>query len=333
MGGNIWKEQSVRLELKDYLIVLQEVKALLEEHIVLDKNEIKEIAYIKNKADFGDLDLLLTSRFEHKTFLIKYLENSEMLYKVNGDVVSFLYKNFQVDIIFVNASDILYAKNYFSWNDAGNLVGRMIKQLGFKHGHNGLYYINRQDTQVLSETCVSKDYLDALRILKLDTSLFLKGFDTKEQLFNWVIASPYFNKDIFKFENLNHTNKVRDRKRATYNDFLKYLETLPDKTFNYKFDRQSIAVYHYPFLADVLTSDLKRSEDNLKIKGVFNGEVFTKLLNIYDKPLGAFIKYFKSKYSSEYLLMMADTKTNEEISDFILAVYLTYQISLTTQVL
>ena len=36
----------------------------------------------------------------------------------------------------------------------------------------------------------------------------------------------------FKFENLNHTNRVRDRKRKSYNLFLDYLDSLDDSIKN-----------------------------------------------------------------------------------------------------
>jgi len=326
MGGNIWKDKSVRLPLKEYKQLLADVKNMLYEDVVLDQNELQEIAFIKNKEDFGDLDLLLTTRFEHKNSLLKLLKNRQLLYSVNGDVVSFLYNNFQVDIIFINHESLDYAKNYFSWNDAGNLIGRMIKQLGFKHGHEGLYYVNRQSTtRILSTTLVSKDYLDSLRILKLDINKFLKGFDTKEDLFNWVISSPYFNPEIFKFENLNHTNRVRDRKRATYNSFLQYTATLnADDFFVYKFNRESIALYNFPELLKVINYDNNRLVINEKLKTVTDGEYISSFLNIpKNENLGKFIKYLKNIENSESILLhIADNI--EMLPDFILKSYNEY---------
>lgn len=329
MGGKIWKEQSIRLGIDEYLVVLKEIRYILEEYVVLNVNEIKEIAYIKDKKDFGDLDLLLTTRFEHKSFLLNYLSLNNYLHKTNGNVVSFLYKNFQVDIIFVNVNEIAYARHYFSWNDVGNLVGRLIKQLGFKHGHNGLFYVNKKDTQVLSTTLVSLDYFDALRFLKLDVETFKKGFNTKKEMFDWIISSPYFNKNIFTFENLNHINKLRQLKRPMYNEFLVYLESKDNLTeFNYKLHKESLAIYHFPILENIIKNDARILEENTLIKTYFNGLVIGILLDLKNISLGNFMKYFKENTDRDNLLKLIAINNEEKIKNFILNHYIKYQSNL-----
>ena len=334
MGGNIWKDKSVRLPLKEYKQLLADVKNMLYEDVVLDQNELQEIAFIKNKEDFGDLDLLLTTRFEHKNSLLKLLKNRQLLYSVNGDVVSFLYNNFQVDIIFINHESLDYAKNYFSWNDAGNLVGRMIKQLGFKHGHNGLFYVNKKDTQVLSTTLVSLDYFDTLRLLKLDVETFKKGFNTKKEMFDWIISSPYFNKNIFTFENLNHIDKLRQLKRPMYNEFLAYLESKDNLTeFNYKLHKESLAIYHFPILENIIKNDARILEENILIKTYFNGLIIGDLLDLKNISLGNFMKYFKENTDRDTLLKLIAINNEEKIKNFILNHYLNYQAILVKNII
>ena len=324
MGGNIW-DTSLRLDKKDYLILEEKIVNMLLEEIVTDKAHLSKIKFIKDKETFGDLDLLVTKEYKHKEYLLQYLQNKKYPYQVNTDVVSFLFENFQVDIIFVkNFSELSYAKHYFSWNDAGNLVGRLIKQLGFKHGHQCLLYIDRRDTQVLAEIPLTYNYYKVLDILKLDVQTFLKGFKSKLELFSWITASPYFNAEIFKLENLNNSNRVRDRKRATYKEFLIYLEENKPNSFTYKFNRESIVLYNFPEFWGVLQENEKNFQENLAIKKAFNGVVIKDILNITGLPLGLFIKYLKSNISTETLLTFATIKTEAEQIELIKTTYQTY---------
>jgi hypothetical protein len=319
MGGNIW-QSSVRLCREDYdntvLSIIELVKGI-------DPAALFEtIDYVREKDSFGDLDILVlgsVSKFRD------YFTTAGIAFSKNGSVLSALINNFQIDFIFAaTPEELAYSKNYYSWNDAGNIVGRLSKSLGFKHGHNGLFYIHRseQKDRILSTTLLTTDYFKILDILKLDVEKFKLGFDTYIELFDWVSQSPYFNKNIYAYENLNHANKVRDRKRKTYNMFLSYCENLQEK-FTYKFDRQSAVVYNFPELTLVLKEDFLRESLNKKLKENFGGDKILSLITLEPYALGRFIHYLKSQYSREMLLsyLEQDCFNSEK---FILQVYADY---------
>ena len=50
--------------------------------------------------------------------------------------------NFQIDFIKVGEENWETSKNYFSYNDLGNLMGRLAQRLGVKYGGIEDYFIN-----------------------------------------------------------------------------------------------------------------------------------------------------------------------------------------------
>lgn len=317
MGGNIW-QQSVRLDKECYEATVENIISLVK---LIDSNALIEtIEYVREKDNFGDLDILVLSdvvKFKN------YFTENNIPFKKNGDVLSALINTFQIDFIFASDTDqMIYSKNYFSWNDAGNLVGRLSKSLGFKHGHAGLFYVHRteQKDRVISTTLLTMDYFKILEILKLDINKFKIGFNTYLELFEWVSNSPYFDKNKYLYENLNNANKTRDRKRKTYNMFLNYCKTLPDK-FLYHFDRQSIVVYNFPELLSTLQEDCFRQSLNNKLKENFGGDKILSLINFEtNKELGTFIQYIKKLHTKEMLLSYLDQE-NFNNNLFILETY------------
>ena len=274
---------------------------------------------IRSKEDFGDMDVIVkgsSKRVEVENFLT----SSNYPFVKNGDVTSFLFKSFQIDLIFTNEDHYEYSCNYFDWNDLGNLVGRISKQLGFKHGHDGLYYVLRNDDRIIKEFLLSTSYLDIIYILGLDKLKFKQGFDSYEDLFEFILASPYFNPEIFKLENLNNINRVRDRKRKTYNLFLKYIE---NKTYNKLDGFQRKLTYEekekfvfrrfskiYP---EVRKLTLQVELEN-KIKEKINGRIIMQLApSAKGERVGEYIKAIKERRPDLYSEAVLNY-TEEEIS-------------------
>ena len=70
--------------------------------------------------------------------------------------------------------------------------------------------------------------LTALEILGLDWERYKQGFNNYDEMFEYVTSCKAFDKSKFALENLNHRNRVRDRKRKTYNLFLQYILKKPN---------------------------------------------------------------------------------------------------------
>lgn len=310
IGGNVFKDYikekdpmyiCARVHRTDYPSVLYAVQAILKD-IGL---EYLEIDYVREKESHGDLDIIIKKGTLSAHDVTKLLRDKKIItVQTSKDSLSFLLITFQIDLIFVDRESSTYAKNYFSWNDLGNLIGRISKQLGFKHGHDGLFYVHREGDRVIKEYKLSSDYLDILRILQLDITKFENGFDTFNEMFEWISSTPYFNPDIFKFENLNNRNRVRDTKRVVYNKFLSWVDgkVFPDPLIVQ--DKLNFVMESFPVLVPLYNEQVELLRHSKLLYAKFNGNFVRQWLNLSGKDLGIFLSNFNKCYSKEALMLL-----------------------------
>lgn len=202
------------------------------------------------KDSFGDCDLLTTATDE--AFEKSLSKDFALLgKKKNGSVTSYALKYgnfppFQFDLIKAKEDSFKFHYNYLSYNDLGNLIGRVAAAFGFKFAHDGLYilawYSHKGEersvgrvkeygkTNDCAEHKIEKLFIsnfnEALEFLGFDSLRFAQGFNTVDDILNFVASSKYFCKDFFLFENRNHDQRKRDIKRPTYTRALEYFDTL-----------------------------------------------------------------------------------------------------------
>lgn len=209
----------------------------------------------RQKADFGDLDLIVESDAlaplkpgEWVKVLRDFAERAgyARAFKVNAPtkddhpvveqaVFSYDHRNapeeeagFQVDFILMRSADVASAVAYYSYNDLGNLIGRIAEKMGFTYGHRGLIYRRVDGTRLIGSVVVSQDTDAVLAFLGFDPARFRAGFDRLQDIFDYVVGGKYFHPAPFLLENRNHASRMRDRKRKTYGGFLRHLESHPD---------------------------------------------------------------------------------------------------------
>jgi len=319
VGGNALKRYATkRLNKDDYDIVVKEFSDIFETTFGFRPVEI--LAY-KNKETFGDADLLLDSNKLPqfwKEDLRKTFQLTNDTYFPNGDVTSVGFKNFQIDLI--STSNIAASFFYFSYNDLGNLLGRLSKKLGAKLGHNGLSIVvrhNDRSDHVLKEIHLTDNVEEMLDFVGVDYDRYLQGFDDLEDIFNFVISSKWFNRDIYLFDNRNSINRRRDKKRATYNGFLKFLEdTSPtnNHTFTKVHERGGYSIEHEYYKSEILSrwawvedevnTVIENFELELKFKEIYNGNIVAKMTGYEGKTLGAFMSKIKPLLTNEYKLTL-----------------------------
>lgn len=276
------------------------------------------IDFVREKESHGDLDIVVERHPDiSASDITSFLENEGFKVSQNSNsIVSFLLLTFQVDLILIDPESVDYAKNYFSWNDLGNLIGRISKQVGLKHGHDGLYYVQRAEDRVLKEYKLTTDYSKILDILELDVKKFRKGFNTYFEMFEWVSASPYFNPDKFSFENLNNRNRVRDRKRVIYNLFLKWLDTKEFSPPRIVSDKDQFVFELFPGLEEECKVVRDRAEMLKLLRAKIDVNFIMELTGLTGKDLGAFLTSFKNKYDEQYILDSSVEDLRLTITDF-----------------
>lgn len=151
MGGSLLKGR--RISTKEYYEVIDDLVLLVSNSLLPDMS-VNQIPFIREKEDHGDIDLVIG--YEDGVDYVRIYESlnnqnnvSQIISNSSNKSIHFLYDGVQVDLIFIQNKSVEYAVNYFSYNDLGNLLGRMSKRLGFKHGHLGLSFKLMHNTTVI----------------------------------------------------------------------------------------------------------------------------------------------------------------------------------------
>jgi hypothetical protein len=315
MGGNALKSiKTHRLDAGEYHALVPKVLEIIR-GVVGDKRPLCAIEAYRQKLDFGDMDVLMASdglRADYKDLLEKAFKSREV-YR-NGNVTSFDFDGFQIDLIAIPNKKFDYANAYFSWNDLGNLVGRIAHKMGLKHGFEGLYFpLRASSTHLIAEVAITLDVNRALTFMGYDPVRFAQGFDTLEDIFRFTASTPYFNPAIYLFENVNATSRVRDIKRKTYTTFLKWLDDpqglqafkneRPDIDESYVFP-QDKSVWTAPLRAQFpcfvasLDQALLRHSRNEAVRAIFNGERVAQLTGLSGKSLGNLMGDMRNSHPS-----------------------------------
>ena len=319
MGGAALKPYGIntrRYQKDEYFRMAQEVSGVLEKqgwnfHVVEAYGQ---------KESFGDMDVVI----ENSEFPDSYIKNvisagfgASIIHR-NSNTYSFCYKEFQIDFIFHGFEVFYPACDYYRYSPSGNAVGKLFHQFKLSYGHEGLKYIIREEdigaesaenSHVMKEVILSTDTDVIQSMVGLDFMAFHVGFNTEEDIFKWVTASPYFNPNLFSFEEMNHRARVRDRKRPDYNRLMDWIEahkaTLPNYQRNLnKKDYLPWIVEKFPALQDEFDECRVRYTQNQIVKSKFNGllvldwiskvdgELIAKM--IHGKTLGNIIRDYKN---------------------------------------
>ena len=301
MGGNLFKLG--RLPRADYKVIETELIQYLDQKL----GEYYRIPrYYDDKPDFGDLDIVvssavLTGNWEQlRNEIINDLGLTQ--YKSAGAVFSTVYRNFQVDYFVRNHQYFESTYNFLCFNDIGNLIGKIFKRFNLKYGEQGLQYVfRRADNHYHKDLAVSLDIDKIFGFLQLDIAKWRQGFANKTEMFDWVVACPYFS--VAPYEKLSKKMEQRLKERPTIQAFMEYLEkNKVTKTFEFAEDRDEYiatidAYFPEANLPDLITKEKEREKFVLAIKAKYNGRIIMSLFpNLKGKALGTFMMNFQSQW-------------------------------------
>ena len=318
MGGNVFKDGSTRrYSAEEYESLVTRIVPLIKQLTIPYFWEI--IPAYKGKESFGDLDALIVPAFPLSKAYLNDLFGSNGNVVHNGDVWSLVFEELQIDLIVTNMDEFSAALDYFSYNDYGNLRGKIIHKFGLKFGHNGLTLPVRSENHVLGNVVLSRDPY------KINSLFGFKprAFDTLEEMFEDVIASYFFSPELFAWENMNAVARVRDKKRDTYQKFLKYIENVSQYTVTshvFSKNKQEYLpwiFFHFP--------DARAAYDELHAKAMrlqaaaakFNGNLVRELTGAEGPELGDLMKKLKAVLTIDVVLEY----TEDQIRDTILKMY------------
>lgn len=331
MGGNLFKLG--RLPKEKYLAIEQELRIYLDQKF---GDQYRIPRYFKDKGDFGDVDIILSHAIlkdqtwpEIKEEIIEDLQLKT--YQTTGTLFSTVYRNFQVDYFLrpVEYFDSTYS--FLSFNDLGNLIGKIARRFNLKYGEEGLVYVFRRANQHYKKDIpVSLDFKKIYQFLKLDDQKWEEGFESRKEMFDWIVASPYFS--IRPYIKLSKQSEKRAKERTTMKRFLVYLEEENiQKEYPYlenKEDYFPIIAAYFPEanLAEAIKKEKAREVFLEELKEKYNGKMIMELFpQLEGKELGAFIKSFQEQFEDHETML--HEMTSKQIIDQLKVFYTNYPSS------
>lgn len=313
MGGRALQHYGVfteRKTTKEFNKIGQEIISAIYPDLGVECSVVK---CYHNKETHGDLDLLMKidgDFFDKGIELRKYIIEKFKPQAVhnNGGVYSFDYNKFQVDFIPIKESNWDVALVYFSYDPLGNAMGKTFHKMNLSYGWDGLKYKYRNFNGKNShDIIISKEPRKIFEFGGFDYDRYLKGFETIEEIFEFIIGGKYFNADIFKMENLNHIDRKRNKKRKSYHEFLEYVE---NKGVDNKFIFHRDKDIHLPIINDYFPEAKlfkkldeldERDEINRKLNAKLNGHLIMEWIpGLKGKELGDVIRAYKENLGDRY---------------------------------
>lgn len=323
MGGNLFKLG--RRPRDEYLDIEADVRRFLDRLI---PNGYRVPRYYTDKADFGDLDVVV----DHGALegiggydglqlaIAEGLGVTEA--KHTGHVYATVYRDFQVDY-FLRRSDLFEATyHYLSFNDLGNILGRMCKPLGLKYGEDGLSYVFRRPTQPSYKVSlpISRDWPRILAFLELDVGRWETGFESLHEMFAWAAQSPWFS--VAPYVERAATTERRARRRKTIAEMIRWVSDAGiDKRCEYRAEPHAYvaeidAAFPEAKLPAALEREAKAEADSIALREKFRGELVRQWTGLDGKPLGELIRRIRSARTAAQMLALSPAEIRALVQDF-----------------
>lgn len=314
MGGNLYKLG--RLPKEEYLKIETKIRAYLDEKVGKDNYGIPR--YYGDKPDFGDVDIILRGEVikpDWQRYRMTIVEDLGIeRYKSEGAVFSTVFDNFQVDYFVRNTRYFDSTLNFLHFNDIGNIIGKILRRFNLKYGMEGLTYLYRPewDGHFKREVVLTQDMEKILNLIGLDYNKWLAGFESLEDMFRWVIQSPYFSVTPY-IKPLKKVEKRADERTTIrkFIDFLKENNITKEYKFKKRYEYFDFIVENFPEanLPEKLKTFKLQYERGKFIKSKFNGRIIMEMYpNLVGEELGEFIVKFKNQFDEFDLYVEKSSK-------------------------
>lgn len=298
MGGNATKTNISKLSEKKY----QKIKSILK---TIYNTDIPR----KIKKDFhGDIDVV--GVLEPYQFEVKLIQKGfRILEKVKNDNITsyavefkfgFIFKKdiiFQLDYKQVNPDDFDFTYNIESY-ELNVFLGKILNEYDLKLSDTGLYLrlffkngkvVKRSGAVAKREFLITKDFNEVLKLLDLP---YLGTLKTKKELYNYILSSKYFHKDIF---NNIDTDRVNDFKNSKEFKKHKDFENLESKKGDFYVKNNYVYIKRVEMVSDYIDSYYKGTRN---IKKFLNLEEVPKEFKNFLKDLSiSSIKDLETAYN------------------------------------
>jgi hypothetical protein len=266
--------------------------------------------YIAEKPDFGDMDVVVRTNdienlreglLRYTTMAGKHVFTQATPATKTG--FSCAMSDLQVDIIRATPMNVTRTVEYLSFNDLSNILGKIAVRMGCRYDHRGLHFIYRGTGHFKREIQIAYTMNSVCEYLGLDPRPWQRGFQTFDEMFEWVTSSPFFSPE---FVTGGGPAKVkRRRRRRTIAAFIDWLNergmdrretppALPWLEQVYALD--DLERFNEPNTLETWLEQVRADEVRAqKVAAKFNGRLVMELVpGLEGKRLGEFMTRMKA---------------------------------------
>jgi len=204
----------------------------------------------------------------------------------------------------------------------------MLRAFHLKYSESGLFfaYQRTKETGYKSDLFVSADWKKILTFLGIRYEKWLSGFDSLEEMFDWVVESPYFDSKPY----LDPDPRVIKRLCGSRTTVRKFIEYIGRRKINHEFtyeagrkDCVDMIEDHFPGsnLASKVQQEQQQEElaeqrknEDALVKAKFNGKLVMEWIpELQREALGRFMDKIRSEYSHDQLLSMPAAAIKEDV--------------------
>lgn len=263
-----------------------------------------------------------SSRLSRKKSLESARRNHYSASSMIRKTYSFDMDGLQVDLIPVMDESFEFAVNYLSYGDLGRLMGRVYRRLGVRYGISGLrvYPLRENGKELLKQpVTLTTDHAEALRFGGYDPDRFNQGFNTLEEVFEFVASSPFFNPEAFlNYEPKNDRVRASLEKRKNYQCFLQWcrdnLHRLNKGPTLLPSSARLRIFQTFPWAREACEEKVKKLEH--KPNPRFSGKLIRSVTGAEGPEMGRVAKFAKKEFESEkqfqdWIMSISDEELQE----------------------
>lgn len=310
---------------------------------------------IKSKESFGDIDILCSFSKSNFKEILKKIEQDGFI-KIESEAHDSFGVRFYINGTWSDIHQVDWIQcrenrefhlNYLGFNDLGNFIGRIAAYHQLKFGENGLYktihfdkngnhltgvtkYKSTNNLSEASKVASKKDILLtadwnlALEYLGFNSEDWHDGFETLEEVAEFVMNSKYFNPKMFDLQDRDAKSRARDKKRSNYEYVSNYFNNHATVSFDSKpqvfLGALNTIFTSFPSFSTEYRKEVKEMKSLAQYESRFKGKHILKLLNQLgvDVVAGKFISKehnMKENLSFSWLMAHLKKSMNSFIND------------------
>lgn len=341
MGGSVFSEyaDAVRIDREEHDEIASKVASVLSD-LEIDASPIPAL---RSKTSFGDVDMVVSRAQTHRGLpesgdeLVSALavRDSQIAQALGADayhrgnirnpalhmLIAGRNGPVQLDLMSIEDNLLEFATRHLSWGDAGAMAAAIAQQMGLKAGMNGLAIaVNIGASR--HRLPLSLDYDQTLELLGLDSAVHRRGFDTINDVYEWLAAGRYFNPRLWSHEWMTNRTRHRALKRDSYVGLYEWLEhKRPAANYDWGEARGARTAEWIDHLLDTYPearAELHRLQNMSMapqgLRAFFNGDVVRQYVDVDNESLQHVMNNLRKRIGIERLQALSDAQDHDGLT-------------------